>query len=180
MIKNEYLKELATTPGEKFNSKELAKRFMAQRDAHGISESTRRVDLVFGISYTDEIPKTEEVLMSILKADPRVLEDPEPTVQLAELGDSSVNFNVRPWVKTEDYWPVYWDITREVKIRFDAEGIGIPFPQRDVHHYFPPGGGAAAPMPGLPVPALAPAPAPAADPATAGDVPPGGDEDASV
>jgi small-conductance mechanosensitive channel len=64
-----------------------------------------------------------------------VLKDPEPTVRLHELGDSSVNFVVRPWVKTDDYWPVYWDITRAVKLAFDAQGISIPFPQRDVHVY---------------------------------------------
>ena len=99
------------------------------------SQDTRRVDLVFGIGYGDDVPKAEEVLHSILTDHPKVLKDPEPLVKLHELGDSSVNFAVRPWVKTEDYWDVYWDVTREVKMRFDREGIGIPFPQRDVHVY---------------------------------------------
>ncbi len=95
----------------------------------------RRVDMVFGISYSDDIPKAEEVLMSILKEHDKVLQDPEPIVKLHNLGDSSVDFVVRPWVNTTDYWNVYWDVTREVKMRFDREGIAIPFPQRDVHFY---------------------------------------------
>lgn len=69
----------------------------------------------------------------ILAAHDKVLDDPEPMVKLHNLGDSSVDFIVRPWVATDDYWDVYWDITRAVKMRFDAEGITIPFPQRDVH-----------------------------------------------
>lgn len=97
------------------------------------AQTVRRVDLVFGISYGDDIPHTEEVLGSILKEHPKVLADPKPVVKLHNLGDSSVDFVVRPWVKTDDYWDVHWDITREVKIRFDREGISIPFPQRDVH-----------------------------------------------
>jgi small conductance mechanosensitive channel len=99
------------------------------------AQKTRRVDLVFGISYSDDIPHAEKVLKSILDEHDKVLDDPEPIVKLHELADSSVNFIVRPWVKTEDYWDVYWDVTREVKMRFDREGIGIPFPQRDVHIY---------------------------------------------
>ena len=97
------------------------------------SQSERRVDMVFGIGYADDIPKAERVLKSIVSAHDAVLEAPEPVIRLHELGDSSVNFIVRPWVKSEDYWSVYWDVTREVKMRFDAEGISIPFPQRDVH-----------------------------------------------
>lgn len=97
------------------------------------AQRTRRVDLVFGIGYSDDIPKAERILREIVEEHEAVLADPEPMVRLNELGDSSVNFVVRPWVKTDDYWPVYWDITREVKLRFDAEGISIPFPQRDVH-----------------------------------------------
>ena len=97
------------------------------------AQRTRRIDLVFGIGYSDEIPKAEKILSEIVKGHSAVLKDPEPVVRLHELGESSVNFIVRPWVKTEDYWPVYWDITREVKMRFDAEGVSIPFPQRDVH-----------------------------------------------
>jgi small conductance mechanosensitive channel len=99
------------------------------------SQRLRRVDMVFGISYSDDIPHAEAVLAAIVAEHDKILEDPEPVIKLAELGDSSVNFYVRPWVKTADYWDVKWDITREVKMRFDAEGIGIPVPQRDVHIY---------------------------------------------
>jgi len=95
----------------------------------------RRVDMTFGIAYGDDIANAERVLKEIVDAQEKVLDDPEPTIKLHELGDSSVNFVVRPWVKSEDYWDVYWDITRAVKIRFDEEGISIPFPQRDVHLY---------------------------------------------
>jgi small conductance mechanosensitive channel len=98
-------------------------------------QETRRVDLTFGIGYSDDIPKAEKVLTEIVTSHEKVLKDPEPVIRLHELGDSSVNFVVRPWSKTADYWDVYWDVTREVKRRFDAEGISIPFPQRDVHIY---------------------------------------------
>jgi small conductance mechanosensitive channel len=96
-------------------------------------QTMRRIDLMFGISYSDDIPKTEQVLQEILDSHDKVLAEPEPIVRLHELADSSVNFVVRPWVDTDDYLEVYWDITRSVKIRFDEEGISIPFPQRDVH-----------------------------------------------
>jgi small conductance mechanosensitive channel len=99
------------------------------------AQTMRRVDMIFGISYSDDIPKAEKVLQEILEAHDRVLADPEPMVRVHELGDSSVNFAVRPWVEMDDYWDVYWDITRSVKMRFDEEGISIPFPQRDVHVY---------------------------------------------
>jgi small conductance mechanosensitive channel len=99
------------------------------------AQTMRRVDMMFGISYTDDIPKTERVLQEILDSHEKVLAEPEPIVRLHELADSSVNFVVRPWVKKEDYWDVYWDVTRSVKMRFDKEGISIPFPQRDVHLY---------------------------------------------
>jgi small conductance mechanosensitive channel len=99
------------------------------------AQTMRRVDLMFGISYGDDIPKTERVLQEILDSHDKVLAEPEPIIRLHELADSSVNFVVRPWVDTDDYWDVYWDITRSVKIRFDEEGISIPFPQRDVHVY---------------------------------------------
>jgi len=99
------------------------------------SQRQRRVDMMFGIGYADDIPHAEKVLNDIVASHESVLKDPEPVVRLHELGDSSVNFVVRPWVKSEDYWAVYWDVTREVKMRFDAEGISIPFPQRDVHLY---------------------------------------------
>jgi len=95
----------------------------------------RRVDMVFGISYSDDIPHAEKVLSDILTAQDQVLADPEPMIHLHTLNESSVDFVVRPWVKTEDYWDVYWAVTREVKMRFDAEKISIPFPQRDVHLY---------------------------------------------
>jgi len=95
----------------------------------------RRVDLVFGIGYGDDIDKAQMILEDIVNGHKSVLKDPEPVVKLHELADSSVNFICRPWVKPDDYWNVYWDITREVKRRFDAEGVTIPFPQRDVHIY---------------------------------------------
>ena len=97
------------------------------------AQKERRIDLEFGIAYDDDIELAERILIEIVSAHEKVLADPEPTVKLHTLGDSSVNFIVRPWTKTENYWNVYWDITREVKLRFDREGISIPFPQRDVH-----------------------------------------------
>jgi small conductance mechanosensitive channel len=99
------------------------------------AQRTRRVDLVFGISYGDDIDKAEKVLHEVVNAHDAVLEDPEPLIKLHELAESSVNFIVRPWVKTDDYWSAYWDLTKAVKQRFDKEGISIPFPQRDVHVY---------------------------------------------
>ncbi|BBC41639.1 mechanosensitive ion channel family protein [Photobacterium damselae subsp. piscicida] len=96
-------------------------------------ERVRRVDMIFGISYSDDIELTEKVLHEIIESHESVLRSPEPTIKLHTLNSSSVDFIVRPWVKTEDYWDVYWDITREVKMRFDREGISIPFPQQDVH-----------------------------------------------
>jgi small conductance mechanosensitive channel len=94
---------------------------------------TRRVDLVFGIAYSDDIDHARKVLEELVGAHAKVLETPEPVIRLHELGDSSVNFICRPWVLTADYWEVYWDLTAAVKQRFDREGISIPFPQRDVH-----------------------------------------------
>jgi small conductance mechanosensitive channel len=99
------------------------------------AQKERRVDLEFGIAYDDDIELAERVLKEIVFAHDKILEDPEPRIKLHTLGDSSVNFIVRPWTKTEDYWDVYWDLVREVKLRFDREGISIPFPQRDVHVY---------------------------------------------
>ena len=89
--------------------------------------------MVFGISYTDDIPKAEKILEDILKSNDRVLEEPKALVRLHTLGASSVDFVVRPWVKSSDYWDVYWVVTRTVKLRFDEEDISIPFPQQDVH-----------------------------------------------
>jgi small conductance mechanosensitive channel len=99
------------------------------------AQKVRRVDMTFGISYGDDIPHAEKVLEAIVAEHPKVLDDPAPTIRLHKLGDSSVDFVVRPWVATDDYWEVYWDVTREVKMRFDREGVSIPFPQRDVHVY---------------------------------------------
>jgi small conductance mechanosensitive channel len=93
----------------------------------------RRIDFVFGIGYDDDIKKAKTTLEKIVSEDDRILKDPAPTVAVSELGDSSINFVVRPWVKTSDYWPVYFAITEKVKLTFDQEGISIPFPQSDVH-----------------------------------------------
>ena len=100
-------------------------------NATGSSE--RRVDLVFGIGYGDDMGKAQKVMEDVVRAHQKVLPEPAPVVQVHELGDSSVNCVCRPWVRPEDYWTVYWDITRGVKEAFDANGISIPFPQRDVH-----------------------------------------------
>jgi small conductance mechanosensitive channel len=99
------------------------------------AQKERRVDLEFGIAYDDDIELAERILDEIVSAHEDILEYPESVIKLHTLGDSSVNFIVRPWTKTENYWSVYWDLTREVKLRFDREGISIPFPQRDVHVY---------------------------------------------
>ncbi|MGL6122666.1 MAG: mechanosensitive ion channel family protein [Shewanella sp.] len=99
------------------------------------AEDHRRVDMTFGISYSDNIEHAETILKAIVAAHPKVERFPEPTIKLHLLGESSVDFIVRPWATPDDYWDVYWDITREVKMRFDAEGISIPFPQRDLHIY---------------------------------------------
>jgi small conductance mechanosensitive channel len=93
----------------------------------------RRVDFTFGIGYDDDVDKAASVLEDILTSHKLVLKDPAPTIKVHELADSSVNLIARPWVKTSDYWTVYWDVTREVKKRFDAEGISIPYPQQDVY-----------------------------------------------
>lgn len=95
--------------------------------------ATRRVDMVFGIGYDDDLKKAKEILNKILQEDDRVLSDPAPLVAVSELADSSVNFNVRPWCNTPEYWNVYFDIHEKVKLTFDAEGISIPYPQMDVH-----------------------------------------------
>ena len=102
------------------------------------AQTERRVDLEFGIAYDDDIELAERVLTEIVFGHEKVLAEPKPTIKLHTLGDSSVNFIARPWTKTDDYWDVYWDIVREVKLRFDREGISIPFPQRDVHVYSEP------------------------------------------
>ena len=97
------------------------------------ARDTRRVDLVFGIGYEDDIKKAKQLIAQIMTADDRILKDPAAAIALGELADSSVNINFPPWVKSEDYWPVRVDLLENVKAAFDANGIGIPFPQRDVH-----------------------------------------------
>ena len=97
------------------------------------ARATRRVDMVFGISYGDDIKKARDILMETLQADVRVLKDPAPNVALSELANSSVNFVVRPWVNSADYWDVKWDMNKKIKLAFDAQGISIPFPQMDIH-----------------------------------------------
>jgi small conductance mechanosensitive channel len=97
------------------------------------ARETRRIDMVFGIGYEDDIKKAKQIMQDILSADERVLADPEPLVAVAELADSSVNFNVRPWVKTPDYWGTLFDLTEKIKLAFDENGISIPYPQMDIH-----------------------------------------------
>jgi small conductance mechanosensitive channel len=94
---------------------------------------TRRVDMVFGIGYDDDIKQAKALLEQIIAADERVLAEPAPVVALGELADSSVNFLVRPWVNASDYWGVLWDTTETVKLKFDEAGISIPYPQMDIH-----------------------------------------------
>ena len=96
---------------------------------------TRRLDLIFGIGYEDDIIKAKAIFKSIMLADTRVLSDPAPLIAVAELADSSVNFFVRPWVNTEDYWAVKFDLTEKIKLALDESGISIPFPQTDIHLY---------------------------------------------
>ena len=97
------------------------------------TNGTRRIDLVIGVSYEDDLKKAKRVIEVVLAGDDRVLKDPNPTVAVYELGDSSVNFVVRPWVKSEDYWDAYFDITSKVKLALDENGISIPYPQQDIH-----------------------------------------------
>ena len=97
------------------------------------AKDTRRIDLVVGISYSDNMVKTKDILRRLAKDDSRVLTDPAPTVAVAELADSSVNLVFRPWVKTADYWAVRCDLTENIKNALDEAGISIPFPQQDVH-----------------------------------------------
>ncbi len=97
------------------------------------AEPTRRVDMVFGIGYGDDIDKARAVLNKLIVADKRILSEPEPAVLVGELADSSVNFKVRVWVNAADYWGVYFAMHESVKKAFDSDGVSIPFPQRDVH-----------------------------------------------
>jgi len=98
-------------------------------------KGTRRVDMVFGIGYDDDIDKARSLMADIIAQDSRILKTPVPQISVSELADSSVNFVVRPWVKVEDYWGVHFDLTEKIKKAFDANGVSIPFPQRDVHVY---------------------------------------------
>lgn len=99
------------------------------------TQGTRRVDMVIGIGYGDDIDKARRIISDVLAEDKRILEDPAPQIAVAELGDSSVNFTVRPWGQAADYWSINFDATENIKKRFDQEGVSIPFPQRDVHVY---------------------------------------------
>lgn len=96
-------------------------------------EDKRRVDLVFGIGYDDDLRAAKQILVDLAAEDDRVLDEPEPQFPVLDLGDSSVDIGARVWVRTEDYWPLYFDWTEHVKLAFDAAGISIPYPQRDVH-----------------------------------------------
>ncbi len=99
------------------------------------ARDTRRLDLVFGVGYDDDMTRVRKLIDGVLAGEPRVLKDPEPVVAVAELADSSVNFYVRPWVATSDYWPTRFDLIEKIKKTFDENGVTIPYPQRDVHHY---------------------------------------------
>lgn len=99
------------------------------------ARSERRCDMVYGVTYDADLDKVRRIIQELLDKDERVLEEPAPMIVLGELSDSSINFWVRPWVKTEDFWSFKWDYTEALKKRFDEEGITIPFPQRDVHVY---------------------------------------------
>ena len=99
------------------------------------ANDTRRVDLTIGVSYDDDLDKVHATLRELVNADERILKDPECLIAVSALADSSVNFFVRPWVASGDYWGVYFDLTEKIKKRFDDEGISFPFPQQDVHLY---------------------------------------------
>jgi len=99
------------------------------------ANDTRRVDMTVGVSYGDDLDKVRATLQEIISADERILDEPECTIAVSALADSSVNFVVRPWVKSSDYWGVMFDLTETIKKRFDEEGISFPFPQQDVHLY---------------------------------------------
>jgi small conductance mechanosensitive channel len=99
------------------------------------ARDTRRIDLVFGIGYDDDLKQAKALIEKTMADDERILKDPEPVVMLLELADSSVNFAVRPWVNASDYWVVRADLLESLKLKCDAEGISIPYPQRDIHVY---------------------------------------------
>jgi len=97
------------------------------------AKDTRRVDMTFGIGYEDDIKAAKQILQRLVDADNRILDEPEPLIAVAELADSSVNFTVRPWVKSAEYWAVFFDFQEKVKVAFNEAGISIPYPQMDVH-----------------------------------------------
>jgi small conductance mechanosensitive channel len=97
------------------------------------TKDTRRVDLTFGVGYGDDLDHVRNVIEQVLDEDDRILDDPSYTIAVAELADSSVNFAVRPWVRSGDYWPVFFALNEAIKKRFDKEGISIPYPQQDVY-----------------------------------------------
>jgi small conductance mechanosensitive channel len=97
------------------------------------TQATRRVDIVFGIGYDDDLKKAKQVLKEIIDADERIHKDPEPLIVISNLGDSSVDITTRSWVDSGDYWGVYFDLTEKAKLAFDENGISIPYPQTDVH-----------------------------------------------
>ena len=99
------------------------------------ANETRRIDLVIGVGYGDDLDLVHRTLQAVIAADDRILAEPEPKIAVSELADSSVNFVVRPWVNTADYWAVRFDLTETIKRRFDEAGVSIPFPQQDVHLY---------------------------------------------
>jgi len=99
------------------------------------ANATRRVDMVIGVSYSDDLDKVRSTIQELVAAENRILDEPACTIAVSALADSSVNFVVRPWVNTPDYWPVMFDLTEAIKKRFDNEGISFPFPQQDVHLY---------------------------------------------
>ena len=97
------------------------------------AKSERRIDLIIGVGYDDDLSKVKHVLSDIIAQDERILKEPEAVIAVSELADSSVNLVVRPWVKSSDYWPVRFDLTEKIKTTFDNEGISIPYPQQDLH-----------------------------------------------
>ena len=99
------------------------------------ANETRRVDLIIGVSYEDDLDKVRKTIQELVDADERILREPACTIAVAALADSSVNFTVRPWVKTADYWDVMFGLTEAIKKRFDQDGISFPFPQQDLHLY---------------------------------------------
>lgn len=103
------------------------------------ARESRRIDLVFGIHYDDNISQARQIILDVLAKEERLLKEPEPVVAVSELGASSVDFVVRPWVAAADYWPTRFDLIENIKLAFDQNGITIPFPQQDVHHYGMPG-----------------------------------------